>query len=397
MRESEHAVSPEGPRPEHPSKELSSGRRGENIASDADVLRDAAAKHGAVNMNIKEKVCSFDSLYRAMHICKRGVLWKDSVAGFVKNGIVNCAKLEDELLSGKYKISPYNVFEIHEKKTRVIVSTRIRDRVFQRSLCDNYLTAQISKGFIYDNCACLPGRGTDFARRRLKRHLQRHFRKHGLSGYVLKIDIHDFFGSTLHSVAKAAVRKRLDDEWAIERVEEIIDSFSHLSPDRGMGLGSQVTQLVQLAILDDIDHFIKERLHINGYVRYMDDFILIHEDKDYLRHCLAVITKMLEGLGLSISEKKTGIQPISQGIHFLGFSHRLTETGKVISTVLHKKIGKERRKLRKLVSLVKAGRIAREKADKCLESHLAHIKKGSCRDLVVVTKAYYKGLYKKAS
>lgn len=320
---------------------------------------------------------------------------KDSVAGFVKNGLVNCMKLEEDLMSGTYRISPYNVFEVHEKKTRVIVSTRIRDRVFQRSLCDNYLTAQISKGLIYDNCACLPGKGTDFARKRLKCHLQRHFRKHGLSGYVLKIDIHDFFGSTLHSVAKAAIRKRLDDEWAIERVLEIIYSFNHLSPDRGMGLGSQVTQLVQPAILDDIDHFIKERLQIKGYVRYMDDFILVHEDKEHLRRCLAVITKMLGDLGLSISEKKTGIQPVGQGIHFLGFSHRLTETGKVISTVHHKKISKERRKLRKLAAFVGAGRITRTKADKCLESHLAHIGKGDCHELYLNTKAFYAGLYQK--
>ena len=344
-------------------------------------------------MNVKEKVCDFESLYRAMHICKRGVMWKDSVAGFVKNGIVNCMKLEDELASGEYKISPYSVFEIHEKKTRIIVSTRIRDRVFQRSLCDNYLTDQISRGFIYDSCACLPGKGTDFARKRLKCHLQRHFRRHGPSGYVLKIDIHDYFGSTPHSVAKEAVRKRLDDAWAIERVEEIIDSFDHLSPDRGMGLGSQVTQLVQLAVLDDIDHYIKERLRIRGYVRYMDDFILIHENKSYLVHCLKIIAKALEDLGLSVSEKKTGIQPICQGIHFLGFSFRLTATGKVISTVLHKKISKERRKLKKLVNLVSIGKITKKKADSCLQSHLAHIAKGSCRDLIINTKAFYKGLY----
>ena len=370
--------------------------QGEQIAYDADGPRAGFDRNSAVDYSVntvKEKVCCFESLYRAMLVCKRGVMWKDSVAGFVKNGIVNCSQLELELMRGTYKISPYNIFTIHEKKTRTIVSPRIRDRVFQRSLCDNYLTRQISRGFIYDNCACLPGKGTDFARRRLECHLQRFFRRHGLNGYALKVDIHDFFGSTPHDVAKAAVRKRVDDAWTVDRVEEIIDSFVHISPDRGMGLGSQITQLVQLAVLDDMDHYIKERLGIKGFVRYNDDFILLHESKEYLVYCLSEIKRILGDIGLVINDKKTAIQPIRQGIHFLGFSFRLTETGKVIKTVLHKKISKERKKLRKIANLVKTGRMSRKKADDCLRAHLAHIAKGDCHELTIRTVSFYKSLY----
>lgn len=135
-----------------------------------------------VNAPIKEQVCSFGNLYKAMHKCKHNVMWKDSVAGFVKNGLKNCAKLNRELMGGTYQISKYSVFVIHEKKTRTIVSTRIRDRVFQRSLCDNYLYDELTRHFIYDNCACLIGKGTDFARDRLKCHLQKFYRKHGRNG-----------------------------------------------------------------------------------------------------------------------------------------------------------------------------------------------------------------------
>ncbi len=232
-------------------------------------------------------------------------MWKDSTAGFVKNGLKNCLKLHEELMSGKYKLMPYSVFVIHEKKTRIIASTKMRDRVVQRSLCDNYLYHELTKGFIYDNCACIKGRGTDFARNRLKRHMQRHFRKYGLNGYVLKIDIRDYFGSTPHYVAKQAVAKRVGDPWARQMVFDVIDSFQYLSPDKGIGLGSQISQLVQLSVLDDIDHEIKETLKIKGYVRYMDDFILIHESKDYLKHCLEIIKSEIEQLGLEINPNKT--------------------------------------------------------------------------------------------
>lgn len=59
----------------------------------------------------------------------------------------------------------------------------------------------------------------------------------------------------------------------------MIDSFEG---DTGIGLGSQISQLVELAVLDDLDHYIKERLRIKHYLRYMDDFVLIHPDKRYM-------------------------------------------------------------------------------------------------------------------
>ena len=340
--------------------------------------------------DLKEIVCSFNNLYAAMLKCKKGIMWKDSAAGFVKNGLVNCCILKDELLSGKYSIGKYTVFTITEPKKRVIVSTRIKDRVFQRSLCDNYLTNQITKSFIYDNAACQVGKGTDFARNRLKCHLQRHYRKHGCNGYILKCDISDYFGSTPHSVAINAIRKRVPDEWAASEVERIINSFTQgTDPSKGMGLGSQVTQLTELAVLDDLDHYIKEVLRIKGYVRYMDDFILIHENKAYLQYCREQIRRRLSALGLKLSKKKTHIFPITQPLHFMGFSFRLSHTGKVIMRVLPKKVVRERRRLRKLISRSKAGLMTQKSVNECFKSWVAHASKGNCYKLITSMTEYY--------
>lgn len=396
---SQHEVGEESSqKPEHSRKERLSRSSAED---DKHTDIDAVSFHGAGTaidnaISPKEKICSFEELYKAIFICKRNVMWKDSVAGFVKNALVNCYNLHQELMNDTYKLSPYSVFVVHEKKTRTIVSTRMRDRVVQRSLCDNYLTEYLTKSFIYDNCACLPGRGTDMARNRLKCHLQRFYRKRGLNGWVLKVDIHDFFGSTSHDVVKAAVAKRIPDQWVREQVYRIVDSFTHIAPDRGMGLGSQITQLVQLAVLDDLDHYIKEVLRIKGYVRYMDDFILIHEDKNHLRYCQQEIIRILADLGLEVNEKKTGIQPVRNGIHFLGFSFRLTDTGKVLQTVLHKKVSKERRKLRKLVDRVNAGEMTKQHVDECYQAWRAHVEKGNCQSLLSRMDSYYVNLYKRA-
>ena len=344
--------------------------------------------------SVKDQVCDYGALLRAAHKCKRGVMWKDSVAGWMKNSLTNCFLLKDEICSGKYKIGKYSVFEITEPKKRTIVSTHFKDRVFQRSLCDNYLTNALSRSFIYDNAACQVGKGTDFARKRLKVHLQKFYRKHELNGYVFKCDIKNYFGSTPHSVAIEAVSAKLDDEWAAGEVARIINSFTQgPDPDVGLGLGSQVTQLIELTVLDHLDHIIKEQLHIKHYVRYMDDFILIHESKEYLRYCMAVIEAELRRLGLQLSAKKTQIFPVKQSIRFLGFSYRLTGTGKVVMKVLSKKVTKARRRLKKQVALCKAGVMSREQVDDCFRSWKAHAVKGDSYMLIRSTKDYYNKLW----
>jgi len=345
-------------------------------------------------MSVKDRVCDYGALLKAMRKCKRNVMWKDSVAGWVKNSLTNCFLLKDELYSGRYKIGKYSVFEITEPKKRTIVSTRFKDRVLQRSLCDNYLTQKLTKSFIYDSGACQDGKGTDFARFRLKAHMQRFFRKHGLDGYILKCDIKNYFGSTPHKVAIEAVNKLVDDAWAAEEVARIINSFTQGDdPEVGLGLGSQVTQLIELTVLNDLDHIIKEQLKIKYYVRYMDDFILVHESKEHLQHCKAVIIKELRKLGLECSKKKTMICKVKQPLHFLGFSYRLTESGKVVMKVLPKKITRERRRLKKQVALCRAGIMTRQQVDDCFRSWIAHADKGESYKLIQTMTEYYNKLW----
>ena len=310
------------------------------------------------------------------------------------NAPVNIYDLRNDVLGGTYEIRDYSVFVIKEPKTRVIVSTRFRDRVFQRSLCDNYLTDQITRSFIYDNCACQVGKGTQFARDRLTHHLRQFYREHGTNGYVLKCDIKSYFGSTRHDVALDAIKKRVPDEWAVQHVKDIIDSFTHgEDPEVGIGLGSQVSQLIQLAVLDDLDHFIKEKLKIRHYVRYMDDFVLIHESKEYLRICETLIDRELARICLRLSKKKTQIFPVTQNIPFLGFSFRLTPTGKVVKKLNHGKASRIRHKLKRLVARVDAGLMTWEEANASFECWEAHATYGDCYNLIRAVEEYYYELW----
>lgn len=341
--------------------------------------------------NIRTMICSFSNLYDATQICRKGVKWKDSVAHFSNHSLVSVYRLKQRLDNNTYDLSAYSIFEIREPKLRKITSTRFKDRVVQRTMCDNYLTKEITKNFISDNYACQKNKGTDRARECLTRHLKSYCRKFGIDGYVLKVDIHDYFGSTNHDVAIAAVNKRVGDEWVRSEVKRIIESFGE-GENKGIGLGSQVSQLIQLAVLDDMDHLITEQLGIQLYVRYMDDCILIHHDKNHLKHCLKVIKEHLASIHLEISPKKTQLFKVSQPIKFLGFTYKLHESGKVTWRILPENVKCQKRKLRKLANKVLQGRITIGKFDECYQSWRAHAKKSDSRYTIRKLDKYQKNL-----
>lgn len=324
-------------------------------------------------MEYYDKAISFDSLYKGLKQSCRNVRWKDSVVGYEANGLKNTLALRNALNDGTYQISKYQVFQIHEPKERKIVASRIVDRQFQRSLCESGLYSDITEHFIRDNVACQKGRGTDDALNRMKIHLRRYYAKYGHDGWVLKCDIHHYFPETRHDVAKAAVRKYVSDKRASDAVCNVIDSFDG---DVGIGLGSQISQLVELLVLNDLDHFIKERLKIKYYVRYMDDFILIHHDKEYLQYCRREIAVWLAKRSLRLN-KKTEIQPLCHGIIFLKWRFVLTETGKALMLMSAKKLSKQRNRMKKLWAKECVGEVLAGTTEDSLRSFLANARRGN--------------------
>lgn len=303
----------------------------------------------------KEKIIGFDALYNSMEKCKKNVSWKPSVAHFTHNWTSECRKLSNELMSGTYKERKTKYFTITDPKIREIMSISFRDRVYQRSLNDVALYPQTSVSYIPDNFACQKHKGTDKARRRLKEQLQSFYRKHGVNGYALQCDIHGFYGNINHRIAIQILNSYTDKETA-EMADSILAGFPN---DIGFNPGSQIVQIVGITFLDRLDHFIKERLRIKFYIRYMDDFILIHESKEYLIYCKEQIENKLLELELSFNPKKTRIYKVTDGILFLGFVNYLKPTGKVVIIANPKKIKHERKKLRRMANLVKQGKLSK--------------------------------------
>lgn len=339
-------------------------------------------------MNVEE-IIGFEALYNSMKKCIRGVLWKDGVAFYYHNWIRETLKLERELHDGTYKERAPKFFTIHEPKTREIMSIAFRDRVYQRSLNDVAIYPKVTKTFIYDNHACQKGKGTHKARERLKCFLQRYYRQHGADGYALKCDIKGYYPNMWHDVAKQVLREYLDDE-VYQMAADILDNFPG---EVGFNPGSQIIQIVGIAALNKLDHYIKERLGIKGYVRIMDDFILICESKEHLEYCLECIRNILAGMHMELSPTKTKIYTLKEGFKFLGFNFRLTDTGKVVITIDPKKVKNEKRKLVRMAGLVRKGRKTREQVDEHFESWKVDASYGDSYTLIDHMNEFYKNLW----
>lgn len=339
---------------------------------------------------IRESVIGYDALYESMMQCIKGVLWKDSVASFYLRSGESVSKLERELRNGTYKAKPPKQFVITSPKRREISSVAFRDRVYQRSLNDNVVYPAMTKSFIYDNYACQKGKGTDAARNRLKEFLRKHYRQHGVDGYVLQFDIKGYYPNMDHGKAEEMFRNRLD-AWSYQQVETILRE--QYEGEKGYNPGSQLVQIAGISMLDGMDHYIKEQLHARLYLRYMDDFLIIHHDREYLEQCRKLVEEYLRGLNFEINQKKTRIYPLSKGIEFLGFRFSLTDTGKVLMQIKSDNVKRERKKLYRLVQRCLRGDMPRSSVDDSYQAWRTHASKGNSYKLIQRMDAYYKTLW----
>ena len=335
-------------------------------------------------------MADFNNLYQAYLEARKGKRWKNAVLRYEANDLENTMFLHYLLTSRKYRLSPYNRFMVHEPKERLIMYNSFRDKIVQHSLCDNVLEPYLSKTFIFDNYASQKGKGTHFGLDRLKSFMQKYYRQFGADGWVLKCDISKYFYRIDHDVLKSQLRRRITDPGVLCLLCMIIDS----TEGPGIPIGNHTSQWFAILYLSDMDHMIKERLGIKFYGRYMDDFYLIHHDKDYLIYCLEEIKKFLVPLGLELNHK-TAIFPLAQGIDFLGFRTYMTDTGKVIRKIRRESKNRIRRKLKKFRHLLDEGRITFETVVQSYSSWTGHAEHGNSHHLIRQTDELFFTLFRK--
>lgn len=262
---------------------------------------------------------------------------------WMANLVTNSRKIEKELAEEKWKSRGFNNFKIKERgKWRDIQSVHISEKGIQNSLCNNCLIPAIRPHLIYDNGASLKGKGTDFQLNRFTRHLEDHYRKYGREGGIFFYDFSSYFANILNAPLKDEVWKVILKERIFKAYSMFVDAFGK----KGLGLGSQISQISAVFYANKIDHLFKDSLGIHGYGRYMDDGYVICHDINYLKELEKVFYEKCAELGIVPNKKKCRIIKLHRQFVFLKTRFFITENGKVVRRINRQSPRKERQRLK---------------------------------------------------
>lgn len=295
-----------------------------------------------------DDVFTFNNLVESANIVERGVKWKYSTQMFDHFLGEECLNLYDELHNGTYEIAKQPDFYLNERgKIRHIEPLHIRDRCVQKTLIRLALKPIIIPKLIYDNGASLEGKGIDFSIKRLTKHLTHHYAKYGKKGGILTMDYHAYFDSIDHKLLLSMYKDAVKDDKLYSLIEQCINYFNS---NYGLGLGAEISQLSALYYINDLDHFIKEKLRINGYGRYMDDSYIISDDIDYLKYCLDILTEKAKYYNLSFNPKHTRITKFNSGENFTFLKKRIfiSDTGKIVMKITNDNVRRHKKHIRNM-------------------------------------------------
>lgn len=285
-----------------------------------------------------DRAVSMTELTRAIRECRRGVSYKDGPTDWYIHSYTKAKTLRDDILRGRYRLRPGTTVQIYRPKRREAVAPWFRDRVWQRSMCNNGVYDDLTRGLVYDNYACQKDKGTDLAIRRTVLALREIYCEDGSNdGWGVHKDITKYFPSTPQDEIKDLDRERIREPLYLPFLDEIVESVEDkrapeiIAADpfgkRGTGLGSQINQLNQVALLDGIDHAL---LSFCGHSeRYMDDFLILDKEKSACVRASETIDRMLAEKGLR-GVNKEGYFRLRDGFYFLRHFFLLTDSGRVI-------------------------------------------------------------------
>lgn len=278
-----------------------------------------------------DTIISLENLLVSWREFLRGKRNRKDVAGFSIAFMDNILKLHKKLKEKTYKHGSYQAFKINDPKPRDIHKATIRDRIVHHAIY-RVLYPYFDKKFIYDSYSCRNNKGTHKAINRFRSFVWKVSQNDTRTVWVLKCDIKKFFASIDHNVLKNILLRHIEGKDVLWLLEQIIDSFhTKNSYPTGLPLGNVTSQLLINVYMNELDQFLKRNLKIRFYIRYADDFVIFHLQKNYLENLLPKISQYLENqLKLSLHQKKVFIKSVSSGVDFLGWvnfpNHRVLRT-----------------------------------------------------------------------
>jgi len=359
----------------------------------------------AVKDHQKQLMCAFEKMFsysewiQAILTCQKNVGYKASVQEYLRHPLVNINRNINDIKNGKkpFKVNLCRISIKERGKERHIEPIFFEKRVGEHVFCDLIYLVYFIDSLIYDNGASLKGRGTDFARERVLCHLEKAKREYGTEFYVWQFDFKSFFDKIKYRVCEQILKAHFQDERIVDfsidsiteyskgnieiaiktnsdNVDALREKFEN-GDGEGICLGSQNSQITALIVPNELDHFIKDLKRIKYYCRYMDDGIIFHNDKEFLKELWKECEIICEKLGLTFNPKKTKIVKITKGFTFLKTNYQVTKDGKILRRPHRSGIVRNRRKLNRYYNLVKQGKMTLEDVYNSFQSYFNHTKK----------------------
>ena len=234
----------------------------------------------------------------------------------------NILTLHQELKNKTYRHGPYTAFRINDPKPRDIHKATVRDRLVHHAIY-RILYPYYDPKFIFDSYSCRRAKGTHRAINRFRQYARQVSKNHTRTAWILKCDIRKFFANINQKILENILKRRVEDQAVVGLLNEIIGSFhTKDKSDIGLPLGNLTSQLLVNIYMNEFDHFLKRDLKITYCIRYADDFVILHENKEYLNKILPKISAYLEThLKLSLHPDKVFIKTFASGVDFLGWVH----------------------------------------------------------------------------
>jgi len=254
----------------------------------------------------------------------------------------NLCELFEELSSGQYRPGPSICFVITRPKHREVWAAEFRDRIVHHRLY-NQIAPRFHAGFVAGSSACIPGRGTLYAAKRLESGIRSITQNWARPAWYLKLDLANFFVAIDKHILFAQLAAKVHEPFWLELARTILfhdprQSYQYrgdpalmgrvpahkrllCSPaNTGLPIGNLSSQFFANVHLDALDQFCKHQIGARHYVRYVDDFVILHESSAWLGDAHRRIREFLpERLGARLNDRKTIIQPVERGVDFVGF------------------------------------------------------------------------------
>lgn len=264
--------------------------------------------------SLYDEIISLENLFAAWSEFRRGKMKKCDVQAFAWKLEDEIFRLHADLKDGTYQHGSYESFFVCDPKRRHIHKPSVRDRLVHHAVV-RVIEPLFDRSFIFDVWSCRKNKGTHGAVDRFQRKAWKLSRNDTRTVWVLKLDIRKFFAEVDQGRLIAILNGGINDGRTMMLIVKIVKSFHS-----GLPLGNLTSQLFANVYLNELDRFITQFLQPFFYIRYCDDFILTHTERDSLiLHLPQIRSYLLHRLGLTLHPNKITLKPYHRGIDFLGF------------------------------------------------------------------------------